>query len=130
MVFRGWNTEGNMVHTRQTFDGAQTVCYNTLIEDLLDRRKRYRKPDRSIFGEDELLCMDARTREEIIRAYLGAADAAKRLMDHEESAGTVPWRRPYEELEAGTFPHSDEVARFINGWVKMFYEVVDPTVLQ
>ena len=83
-------------------------------------------PQRSIQGYHELMGMNGKERAVVVKAYLAAADASKRLMDHDESLGTVPWRRPYKELESGTFPDSDEVAIFINGWIKQFYEPRPP----
>ena len=83
-------------------------------------------PLRSIQGYDVLKGLDGESRGDVIKPYLAAADASKRLIDHDDSPATVPWRRPYEDLEGGTFTSLDEVAKFINNWIKRYYEKVPP----
>ena len=112
-------------------DPSIKIC-NEVVADLINAGGPScgHLPKRSLFGFIVLQEMGAESRTQVVKAYLAAADASKRLSDHVESPVAVPWRRPYKELEGGTFPYSDEVAMFINGWIKMFYEGVDPMVLQ
>ena len=83
-------------------------------------------PLRSMQRYENLIGMNPASRVDVIEAYLAAADQSKSLIDHDDSPATVPWRRPYEDLEGGTFTSLDEVAKFINNWIKRYYEKVPP----
>ena len=65
--------------------------------------------------------MNARTRAEVIRAYLAAADAAERLQAHTASPD-ISWRREWDDLIGGTFNGEDSVAKYINEWIKTYYD--------
>ena len=119
------STEG-IEYTRRRFGDAFSDCYDTLMQDLLDRHNRYTMPQRSMDGCHMLIDMMGNNRETVIKAYLAAADAAKQLMEHMESPGTVPWGRPYDHWARSTFHSSDEVARYINDWIDAYYEAVPP----
>ena len=110
---------------------AGNECYEALIEELgLQGAKRHmRPPSLFIQGYNALKTMDKVHCAVVIKAYLAAAAASKRLNDHEGSPVTLPGPGPYEDLEGGAYTSSDEVARFINIW--MFYnsEMVVPPPL-
>ena len=111
----------------QVFADASSDCYETLMQELLDRSNSwYTMPQRSMDGCHMLIDMIGNGREKVIKAYLAAADAAKQLIEHVESPGTVPWGRPYDCWAQSTFHSSDEVARYINDWIDAYYEAVPP----
>ena len=124
----GYNLPDSRGPNRLKWDDAGNECYEALIDELvLQGAKRHMWPP-SLFiqGYNALKTMDKVHCAVVIKAYLAAAAASKRLNDHEGSPVTLPGPGPYEDLEGGAYTSSDEVARFINIW--MFYnsEMVVP----
>ena len=101
-------------------DPSIKIC-NEVVADLINAGGPScgHLPKRSLFGFIVLQEMGAESRTQVVKAYLAAADASKRLSDHVESPVAVPWRRPYKELEGGTYNKSDEVAEYINDLVRI-----------
>ena len=97
--------------------------YDILMQNVLSVTKHNRPCIRRQVGLDRLYTLNAEQCTDVVRAYLAAADASARLIEHDESAGTVPWHRPYEEMKGGTFNYNDEVAQYINAWIKAYYEM-------
>ena len=78
-------------------------------------------PQRSVQGyENPKSCGD------VIEAHLAAANASSRLLHHFYYPAPVPWCREYEDLEGGTFTSTDEIARFINEWMKKYHAKLPP----
>ena len=104
-------------------DPSIKIC-NAVVADLIDAGGTSCSllPKRSLLGYEVLKEMNGESRTGVVKAYLAAADASKRLSDHVESPVAVPWRRPYKELEGGTYNKSDEVAHYINDLVRILYD--------
>ena len=100
--------------------------YHDLMQDVLARMSHIPPHHTREEGLYELMQLKPVQCADVIRAYLAAADATARLIDHNETDGMVPWRRPYESLEGSVFPFNDEVSQFINMWIKRFYAMFPP----
>ena len=96
--------------------------YDILMQNVLSVTKHNRPCIRRQVGLDRLYTLNAEQCTDVVRAYLAAADAKRRLIEHDESAGKMPWHCTYEEIEPQLW-YDDGIAQFINAFIKRYYAV-------
>ena len=98
------------------------ATYQKLMLKLLHEggAKGWKLQSRSRHGYEQIASPKWEKHGDVIKAYLAAADAAKKLYDYIDFH-TVAWQWEYKSLVGGTFDAKDEVTNLITDCMKRYH---------
>ena len=94
--------------------------YNSLMQEVLGQTNNTPPHHTRQAGFDNLRQLSPEECGEVIKAYLAAADAAVKLEEHILQP-TMAWHREYKPFPGGVYNETDEVADYINRWIRRHF---------